>query len=120
MDDDLEESTNDAGSADGASGPASVDDVMAALAHRRRRLAIRCLHRHGEPMSLVAVAKEVVGREPGTGGDGELEAAIRALHHRHLPTLDGVGIVEYDPEARVVALSTNAATVEPLLGALGE
>ncbi len=66
------------------------------LANERRRIVCDLLAGHTEPVDLQTVTEAVRVREGAD--DGPNGDAIRiALHHSHLPLLDDVGLVDYDP-----------------------
>lgn len=52
------------------------------------------------PIDLETLAERVTQVEPELAADdeGAIEDVTLALHHSHLPKMDRLGIVEYDPE----------------------
>lgn len=98
----------------------AVDDVIDALAHRRRRHVLRCLAERGSAMRLTALATAVARRELDDAdvdyADAIVERVRRSLHHRHVPKLADAGLVEYDRTFDAVGLATDDAALEPLLG----
>lgn len=86
---------------DGEEAP--LFDVLAH--HRRRRVVAYVADRNGET-TLDAVAEHL----RDDCGD-ECERVRVSLHHRHLPKLDDLGVLDYDDSANVVrplALSDRA------------
>jgi len=78
--------------------PAAVIDDL--LADETRRIALRILAEHGEPMVVESLARAVVAEQ-----DDCAEAAVSAaareivreeLFTEHLPKLTATGVVEYD------------------------
>lgn len=70
----------------------------------RRRVLATLRDREGEvPLGDLACAADA-----GADQDG----SRLALHHSHLPKLDANGLVDYDPEAGVVAPTLSAADAE--------
>ena len=77
------------------------------LASERRRLTLDILEGTGATVELVELARGIVAREDGIDAvdeDAVLHVAI-ALHHVHLPLITEMGVLEYDPVARVVRSS---------------
>lgn len=95
------------------------DDVIRALADSRRRNVLEVLEEAGEPLALADLAIELVQKE-SSADDPDLvqemarDARIR-LHHVHLPKLEDVGLLTYDPDEKLVILSE-----APAVGAFPE
>ncbi|MHB9288343.1 hypothetical protein ACKVMT_15040 [Halobacteriales archaeon Cl-PHB] len=70
------------------------------LADDRRRATIEVLAERAEPMDLVDLAATVRSRDDG--GETTDQRIEASLHHRHLPLLDDLGLVEHDAEANRV------------------
>lgn len=60
------------------------------------------------PIDLDALAEHVIRVEPDLAADdeGAIEDVSLALHHSHLPKMDRLGIIEYDPEANRIEART--------------
>lgn len=76
------------------------DDVLAALAHRRRRIVLSVLAEHGGAMARADLATETIAREHDAPGEGQpthtASELLVQLHHVHLPKLHRAGLVSYD------------------------
>jgi hypothetical protein len=74
------------------------------LAVERRRVTLDVLTNEFVPISLddlaVAVAKREVNGSVAT--DESVERVAISLHHNHLPKLVDYGVVEYDPDERLI------------------
>lgn len=91
------------------------DGVVDALADARRRAVLRTLFDE-ESASLREVARGVARREhDGLPAEGAVDRLKIALHHRHLPKLADVGLVEYERGSRTVALTAEAASIRSVL-----
>jgi hypothetical protein len=85
---------------------------------RRRRLLY---HLEGREATTVEdLARVLAGSEPGgdrdvgDGGDRAGEFALELRHH-HVPTLEELSVVEYDPRSGVVEVGEFPAELEALL-----
>lgn len=98
----------------------STDTVLELLAHRFRRELIFCLRTYEEPLAVADVADEIAiatnGGTPLTEIDPETVAEIyMELYHTHIPRLADHGVVAYDQDRDLVALSENADQLNPYL-----
>ena len=81
------------------------DGVFEAFAHRKRRVLLCLLHGSGggdtpvEPLAATVAART---------GDRRRAVAL-SLRHAHLPKLDDLGFLEYDPDRDVVRYERSAA-----------
>lgn len=95
------------------------DRLFSALASRRSRFALTCLHEHDNPLSLADLADEVAVKEHDRAlVDVPAEAVARVylgLYHNDVPKLENLGFVEYEQERDLVALSESATDVTSLL-----
>lgn len=69
------------------------------LASERRRLILEILAERSPPVRLEELSATVADRERGDdrrGADVEDRIAI-TLHHHHLPKMNALGVLEYDP-----------------------
>ncbi|SEO86549.1 hypothetical protein SAMN05216388_102148 [Halorientalis persicus] len=80
-------------------GKVPVADALEALAGERRRAVIRILHGTEGTVPVQELATEVCLRPDGAQ---DRDRVVVDLHHRTLPKLDALGLVDYDPEATVV------------------
>ena len=74
------------------------------LAARQRRVVLELLADRTTAVGLEELAASVAEREtPGqTATSTETQRVMTGLHHVHLPMLDDVGVVDYDPAANRV------------------
>lgn len=74
------------------------------LRDERRRLALDALAEQPATVDLTAVAAEVAARENGcdVADDDDVERVAVALHHTHLPKMDELGVLTYQPETNLV------------------
>lgn len=83
----------------------NLDDVVAALARRRRRYALYCL-RDEEFLELEDLARQVVAwrtdRSPEAVREEDLERVVLEIQHNDLEVFRQVGCVEYDDRSGVV------------------
>lgn len=86
-------------------------DLHQVLSVTRRRLAIDILANRSEPISLEALARAVARQEEEVDATSQeaIERTMITLHHRHLPKMDDIGVIEYDPDERRVASESTLA-----------
>ena len=86
----------------------SNDDLYDVLADRRRRYAIHYLKQRREAVTVRELAERVAAWENGKPvaelGSQERKRVYIALYQSHLPSMDGLGLVDYDDDAGTVAL----------------
>jgi len=75
--------------------------VSALLARPSRRVILSVVAAHDEPLSLADLAAELRVRDDVVQPDDDRRLPI-ALHHVDLPKLAAIGMIEYDPDARMV------------------
>jgi hypothetical protein len=82
----------------------SESDYHGLLASERRRTVLAILDERPGPIDLDELAEAVVtrGRDADTPGERERERTAVELHHAHLPKMDALGVVDYDPDANRV------------------
>lgn len=85
----------------------SVDAVMDLLTDERRRHVLECLRDRDVAITLPDLAQDVAVREsaePRTAIEPEtIRTVATSLHHLHVPKLAAAGVVEYDPDRKLVA-----------------
>lgn len=95
-------------------GVAGDDQVLRALAAERRRHVLAALADSETALSLADLATEVARRETDAeasdGVDGNADRVRVSLYHCHVPILTAADLVDYDDEAKRVALAENALT----------
>lgn len=99
-------------------------DVFDVLSNRRRRYALHHLkQRSDQRASLAELSRRVTAWEQETD-PAELtyedrRSAHTSLSQFHLPKMHEAGLVEFDPEERVVSLTDTGADVEVYLETVG-
>ena len=96
------------------------DDVFEILSSPRRRYLLYYLRQRQEPVELTALAEHVAAWENGVETDElttqERKRVYVSLYQTHVPKLDDAGIVEYDAESGMVALTHRAQRIDSYLG----
>jgi len=95
------------------------DALFSTLSSQRRRLVLRRLLEDGSPQSVRELTTGVAADENGVP-EAELTYKQRkrvytSLHQTHLQKLDDVGLVEYDRNRGIVALTDRADIVKSYL-----
>ena len=74
------------------------------LRDERRRLVLDVLAEQPATVDLSEVAADVAARENGcdAADDSAVEHVAVALHHTHLPKMDELGVLTYQPETNLV------------------
>lgn len=74
------------------------------LASGRRRTALSVLAHRTTPVALEELAVAVASREADVDAtDPDAVARVRvSLHHNHLPRMDDLDVVDYDPASNLV------------------
>lgn len=77
------------------------------LEHGRRRRALDALGGTTTPVHLHDLARSVAACEESgdAAAGGSVERVATALHHVHLPKMDDLGVVDYDPATHLVDLN---------------
>ena len=84
-------------------GPSAAPNPIAALLRDpRRRQVLDCLAARTGPVDLEALAGDLAASPVWSGSSDGVERVAFHLHHRHLPKMDDVGLVDYDADRRVV------------------
>ena len=98
----------------GEQGSLDESDIHDVLRNDRRRLTIERLREAEGSVSVRELSEAVATRE--TGEDpaprNKRQSVYVSLHQTHLPKLDGLGIVEYDADAKTVRLTDRIEEVE--------
>lgn len=105
------------------SGPSdrslSTETISTLLAHERRHAVLDVLRTHDEPLPLADLADEVAVRERERRIDSipaeEVKRIYMSLYHRHVAKLANHGVVEYDQDRDIVALTERAGCLMPFL-----
>lgn len=84
----------------------TLETTLRLLSDPRRRSVVAVLSDRDPPIALPELATAVASRETESESNDHsaetLEAVSTELHHDHLPRLDDVDIIDYDPEASAV------------------
>lgn len=100
------------------SGDRSIDDVYPALATRRRRYLLYCLHVYANPVTLADAAERITRWERDDPADELLDARLQvymSLYHDHVPELADAGLVAYSQEEDMVELTDRATRIREAL-----
>ncbi|GAB3668299.1 DUF7344 domain-containing protein [Halopiger thermotolerans] len=103
----------DAAGADGESDIPADDELLQRVVDPVRLQLVRIVHENDGSLSIERLAAELAARE--SPGPSETETAKIELHHAHLPALDAVGVLEYDPDTGLVTATptTDAVSLIP-------
>lgn len=100
-------------------GPPSWDQLDSVLSGARRRQVLERLGRDGGEATVSRLTTAVACREfdtgPGALSSRDRRAVAFDLRRRHLPRLDGAGLVAWDRETDRVTLTDYAGSL-PLFG----
>ena len=100
--------------ADGAEPDLEERDIHEILRNDRRRLALEALREDGGRSTVRGLAELIATHETGEEPPptDKRQSVYVSLHQTHLPKLDTLGIVEYDPEEKDVVLTDLVQEVE--------
>ena len=103
----------------------ALDDLLDALADRRRRTILSILEERNDLISTRALSRAVAGREEGVPDGDATDDGVDAVHvslvHVHLPLLRDATLVDYDSESQTVgAAASRSDAVRDALDALLE
>lgn len=88
---------------EGRTGDLTVDERHDLLSSGRRRRALDALAGRSTVVELATLAADVAARATATEADeAAVDSVALTLHHSHLPRLDDAGVVDYDPERRLI------------------
>ncbi|WP_336024944.1 DUF7344 domain-containing protein [Halobellus salinisoli] len=95
---------------DGTLDASEIHDV---LRNDRRRLVLERLRSGAGTEAVSDLAERIGAVEAGESPPPRnvRQSVYVSLHQTHLPKLDELGIVEYDPDAKTVTIADNAADV---------
>lgn len=80
-----------------------TSDRRESLAVERRHRLLEALSERTPPVALSTAAESLArGTERDSPAIETRDRLETALHHTHLPKLDDVGVVDYDPESRLI------------------
>lgn len=100
---------------DAEAGRLSEDMAFTLLSNPRRRFVISYLSHHGSPVGIHELAEQIAAWENETDVDEltreDRKKAYISLYQTHIPKLEDAGIVTYDEDERLVALTDGADEV---------
>ncbi|WP_424017054.1 DUF7344 domain-containing protein [Halorientalis pallida] len=90
-------------------GSLSTETIFETLSNKRRRYTLHYLKRIGEPVAIRDLSEQLAAWENGVEREQvkpkERKRLYTALHQTHLPKMDRLGVVAYDSDRGVVALT---------------
>lgn len=97
----------------------SDDEIFELLANSRRRFVLMSLRESAQAIPLTDIAESMAGASQDVGS-GEPDVAERkrayvSLYQTHVPYLVDTGVVSYDAESGLVALTDRADMLFPFL-----
>ncbi|MFC6989123.1 hypothetical protein ACFQJD_11150 [Haloplanus sp. GCM10025708] len=92
-------------------------EIHDVLRNDRRRLVLERLRNRGGSETVAELAEFVAAVEAGTSPPPRnvRQSVYVSLHQTHLPKLDELGIVTYDPNEKTVSLAAGAERVAPYM-----
>ena len=88
-------------------GRLDLDEALALLADRRRRLLVEVVVAHDDTLTLPDAAEEVAERATGRHvvdlPAERIKRVYVSLYHDHLPRLVDAGVLEYDQERDLIS-----------------
>jgi len=98
------------------------DSLLGLCQHQHRRIVLRTLAEEQRELTLTDLTKTVLKynhQTPITEASEDVITTIRlSLHHNHLPKLASEGLIEYDPERRLVKPTERLDQVQPTLSTI--
>lgn len=93
------------------------DDVLAALANRRRRIVLSALRRSGDEVTCSAIARAIKRYDPHPETTNASIRSLRTdLYHVQLPLLEDAALVEFDSADRTARHAADGAIEDDWLG----
>lgn len=97
-------------------GPADLDEreIHDVLRNDRRRLALEALRERGGQATVRELSERLATQETGEDPppDDKRQSVYVTLHQTHLPKLEELSIVEYEPDEKDVTLTDRIQEVE--------
>jgi DNA-binding transcriptional ArsR family regulator len=96
----------------------SIDELFAMLSHPGRRYVLSYLLQEDDSIPTQELVEHVLSKTnpPSDLTEPQFRGQVAArLHHTHLPRLDAVDLIAYDPDKQVAARTPYTQSVEPLL-----
>lgn len=102
--------------------PLSYDSVLDLCRDQHRRIVLGTLAEEQRSLTLSDLTKTVLKNNHQTSiteASGDVLAEIRrSLYHVHLPKLASAGLIDYDPERRLVKRTEQFDQVQPTLSTI--
>ena len=97
----------------------SASEIHDVLRNDRRRLVLERLRTAQDAETVSDLAEHIGGVEAGESPPPRnvRQSVYVSLHQTHLPKLDDLGIVDYDPDGKTVELAANADELRAYLEA---
>lgn len=83
--------------------PIEEEQFYDVLSNARRRECIKLLRRTEDPVTVSRLTAHIAGVEADDPDDRLEKSIYVALRQTHLPKLDDLSVVEYDPETNIVS-----------------
>ncbi|MFB6123506.1 MAG: hypothetical protein ABEJ78_08610, partial [Haloferacaceae archaeon] len=101
----------------GSDATLTEGEIHDVLRNDRRRLVLERLRDHGGSETVAELAEFIAAVEAGTSPPPRnvRQSVYVSLHQTHLPKLDELGIVTYDPNEKTVSLAAGAERVAPYM-----
>ena len=95
----------------------STSEIHDVLRNDRRRLVLERLRTARDAETVSDLAEHIGSVEAGESPPPRnvRQSVYVSLHQTHLPKLDDLGIVDYDPDGKTVELAANADALEAYL-----
>lgn len=94
----------------------SQDVVFDVLSNSRRRFLLSRLQERNEPVELVELANEIAAWENETTvdelTDKQSKRVYVSVYQTHVPKLESVGLIEYDPDTGLISLAPKARQID--------
>ncbi|WP_408958664.1 ArsR family transcriptional regulator [Natrinema sp. 74] len=82
------------------------DRVIRLIAERRNRAILSILNDAARSLAVTELAERLAESDAFGTADIDRQRVTLSLHHKELPRLDEVGLINYDPETNVVSYET--------------
>jgi hypothetical protein len=92
-----------------------ADDLFDLLSDEYRRDALRCLLRLDGPISVDELVDRVTAERDDAGSVASEMRITTLFHHAHLPKMDDLDVIEYDPGRRKIEPTALLTEIEPVL-----
>ena len=103
-------------------GPIEFDMVLDLCRTRHRRVVLAVLTEQRRPLTLDALAEEIVEHNHQTSLEEVSEETLRRIHlsliHEYVPKLETLAVVEYDPDRKLVKPTARFDQLQPHVSAI--